>query len=158
MCNFSYFSFCSDTHSCVAFCDPMDCIPPGSSVHGIFQARLPEWVDIFSSRGPSQSRDQSYVFCIGRQVPYHWDTWKATFFLLLHIICYKSENLWKHDLNDNDNFRILKNIALFLDIWFSLLLVFFNQYCHLVHVRHWSLAVRMVWSNMIPSSGNYDRQ
>ena len=32
--------------SCPTFCDPMDCIPPGSSVHGIFQARILEWVVI----------------------------------------------------------------------------------------------------------------
>ena len=32
-------------------CDPMDCSPPGSSVHGVFQARILEWVAIFSSRG-----------------------------------------------------------------------------------------------------------
>ena len=35
----------------------MDCSPPGSSVHGIFQARILEWVAISSSRGSSQSRD-----------------------------------------------------------------------------------------------------
>ena len=33
--------------SCPALCDPMDCSPPGSSVHGILQARVLEWVDIF---------------------------------------------------------------------------------------------------------------
>ena len=38
-------------------CDPMDCIPPGSSVHGILQARVLGWVAISSSRGPSQPRD-----------------------------------------------------------------------------------------------------
>ena len=32
--------------SCLTLCDPMDCNPPGSSVHGIFQARIPEWVAI----------------------------------------------------------------------------------------------------------------
>ena len=163
MCNFTYFSFCSDTHSCVMFCDPMDCSPPGSSVHGIFQARIPEWVDISSSRGPPQSRDQIHVSWIGRQVPYHWDTWEATFSLLLHIICYNSENfpslqgfsgnmIWMTMMI----FIFLKNIALFLV--FTAVVFFFNQYCCLVHVRNWSLAVRMVWSNLIPSSGNYDRQ
>ena len=39
----------------------MDCSPSGSSVHGIFQARTLEWVAIFSFRGSSQSRDQTYV-------------------------------------------------------------------------------------------------
>ena len=34
-------------------CHPIDCSPPGSSVHGILQARILEWVAIFSSRGPS---------------------------------------------------------------------------------------------------------
>ena len=48
------------------FCDPMDCSPPGSSVHGISQARILEWVAISFSRGSSQPRDQTCVFCIGR--------------------------------------------------------------------------------------------
>ena len=39
----------------------MDCSPPGSSVHGVFQARILEWVAIFSSRGSSQARDQTHV-------------------------------------------------------------------------------------------------
>ena len=48
-------------------CDPMDCSLPGSSVHGIFQARILEWVAIPFSRGSSQPRDQTYVSCIGKQ-------------------------------------------------------------------------------------------
>ena len=44
--------------------DPMDCSPPGSSVHGTLQARIMEWVAISFSRGPSPSRDQTSVFCI----------------------------------------------------------------------------------------------
>ena len=39
--------------SCLTLCDPMDCSPPGSSVHGILQARILEWVAMLSSRGPS---------------------------------------------------------------------------------------------------------
>ena len=65
---------------CLTLCDPMDCTPPGSSVHGIFQARILEWVTRpFSSRS-SQLRDRtciSYVSCIGRQVLYHYATWEA---------------------------------------------------------------------------------
>ena len=48
---------CSITQSCPALCDPMDCSPPGSSVHGILQARIVEWVAISSSRGSSRLRD-----------------------------------------------------------------------------------------------------
>ena len=39
--------------SCPTFCDPMDCSPPDSSIHGILQARILEWVAISFSRGPS---------------------------------------------------------------------------------------------------------
>ena len=73
---------------CLPLCDPMDCSPPGSSIHGIFQARLLEWVAIAfsawtiyivpgipqarilewvafpSSRGSSQPTDQTQVPCI----------------------------------------------------------------------------------------------
>ena len=44
------------TQSCLTLCDPMDYSPPGSSVHGIFQARIMEWVAIFYFRGSSQLR------------------------------------------------------------------------------------------------------
>ena len=43
--------------SCQTLCDPMDCSPPGSSVHGILQARISEWVAISFSRRSSQTRD-----------------------------------------------------------------------------------------------------
>ena len=42
---------------CLILCDPMDCSPPGSSIHRILQARILEWVAISSSRGSSQPRD-----------------------------------------------------------------------------------------------------
>ena len=47
--------------SCPTLCDPMDCTPPGSSVHGILQARILEWVTIPFSRGSSRPRDQTWV-------------------------------------------------------------------------------------------------
>ena len=49
------------TQSCPTLCDPMDCSPPGSSVHGIFQARVLEWVAISFSRGSSHPRDRTPV-------------------------------------------------------------------------------------------------
>ena len=48
------------TQSCSTLCDPMDCGPPGSSVHRILQARILEWVAISFSRGSSQPRDQTW--------------------------------------------------------------------------------------------------
>ena len=65
---------CSVAQSCLTLCDPMDCSPPGSSVHGILQARILEWVAISSSRGSSQPRVPTCISCIGRQMLYHWAT------------------------------------------------------------------------------------
>ena len=55
---------------CPTLRGPMDCSPAGSSVHGILQARILEWVTMPSSRGSSQPRDQTQVSCIsGRFFP-----------------------------------------------------------------------------------------
>ena len=51
--------------------------PPGSSVHGILQARILEWVAMPSSRGSSWPRDRTCVSCIGRQILYLWATWET---------------------------------------------------------------------------------
>ena len=50
--------------SCPTLCDPMDCSPPGSSVHGILQARILEWVAMPSCRGSSQPRDRTHILCL----------------------------------------------------------------------------------------------
>ena len=52
------------TQLCPTLCNPMDCSPPGSSIHGILQARIVEWVAISFSRGSSQPRDQTCISCI----------------------------------------------------------------------------------------------
>ena len=54
----------SITQSCPTLCDPMDRSLPGTSIHGILQARMLEWVAISFSRGSSQPRDGIRVFCI----------------------------------------------------------------------------------------------
>ena len=59
-----YISMCLVTQSCLTLCDPMDCSLPGSSVCGISQARILEWVAMPSPRGSSQPRDQTQVSCI----------------------------------------------------------------------------------------------
>ena len=53
---------------CPTLCDPVDCSLPGSSLHGILQARILEWVAISFSRGSSQPRDGTRVsFIAGRR-------------------------------------------------------------------------------------------
>ena len=59
---------------CPTLCSLIDYSLPGTSVHGLVQARILEWIAISSSRGSSQPRDQtrvSCVSCIGRQILYH---------------------------------------------------------------------------------------
>ena len=70
---------CVCTQSCPTLWDSMDCSLTGSSVHGIFLARILEWVAIFYSRGFSQSMDWtfvSYVSYIVRRILYHCTTWE----------------------------------------------------------------------------------
>ena len=68
---------CLVAQSCLTLCDPMDCSPPGISVHRISQARILEWVVISSSRGSSRHRGQTQVSCIGKWVLYHRTAWEA---------------------------------------------------------------------------------
>ena len=66
------FKECLVTQSCPTLCDPMDCSLPGSSVHGIFQARILEWVAISFSRGSSRPRDRTRVSHVAGR---HFTVW-----------------------------------------------------------------------------------
>ena len=71
---------CSVALLCPTLCIRMDCSPPGSSVHGISQARILEWAAIAFSRGSFPPRDQisiTYVSCTGRLILYHLATREA---------------------------------------------------------------------------------
>ena len=79
----------SFTQSCLILCDPMDCSPPGSSVHGILQARIQKWVAISSSRVSSRPSDWTLVSCVscfGSLVLYPWAIWEA------HVQCQSLTN------------------------------------------------------------------
>ena len=109
--------------SCLTLRDPKDNRLPGSSVHGIFQARILDWFAMPSSRGSSQSRDQTWVSCtVGRfftiwgireastQTPHnrgvitgpiHWSA------------CLQDKYLWKHIGSGNVN-RLIQTPAILL--------------------------------------------
>ena len=57
----NYYSDSEVAQLCPTLCDPMDCSLPGSSVHGIFQEIVLEWIAISFSRGSSQPRDWTRV-------------------------------------------------------------------------------------------------
>ena len=60
--------------------------PPASLIHGIFQARIPEWVTIFSSRASSPPRDQTHGSCTGRRTLDHCATRETLMSLSKHLI------------------------------------------------------------------------
>ena len=70
---------------CPALGNLMDCSPPGSSVHGISQVRILEWVAIPFSRGSSWSRDWTLVSCIAGRFFTIWATREAPMYILLQL-------------------------------------------------------------------------
>ena len=70
--------------SCLTLCDPMDCSLPGFSVHGIFQARVLEWVAISFSKGSSRLRDCTQVSCIADRGFTLWATREAVILQYFH--------------------------------------------------------------------------
>ena len=74
--------------SCLTLCDPVDCSQPGSSIHGIFQARILEWVAISFSRGSFQPRDRTQTSHIAGRCLNPWATREA----------HKNTQLWVKSL------------------------------------------------------------
>jgi len=76
---------------CLTLCNPMDCSLPGSPVHGIYQARILEWVAFPFSRGSSQPRDRTQVSCITGGFFTIWATREVPglfFFLCDKVSCF----------------------------------------------------------------------
>ena len=81
----SYLKWSEVTQSCPTLCDPMDCSLPCSSIRGILQARILEWVAISFSRGSSQLRDQTQVSCIAGRRFTIWATREAPFLCIGNV-------------------------------------------------------------------------
>ena len=85
--------------------------PPGSSVHGILQARILEWAAIPCSRGSLRPRDWAHVSCIsctGRWILYHWATWevRCVNFILIKIKYDKNVAIWYMQLKGIREFLV----------------------------------------------------
>ena len=78
--------------SCPSLCDPVDCSPPGSSVHGIIQARILEWVAISFSRGSSRPRDRTQVSRIADRRFNLWATREAVLQLFARLCHLNSDS------------------------------------------------------------------
>ena len=80
----------------------MDCSPPGSSVYGISQARILEWVVISFFKGSSQPREWTRLSCIGRRILYHWATWEVKFILFSELFCMFNKYSLYLNITDTD--------------------------------------------------------
>ena len=102
--------------SCPTLCDPMDYSLQGSSVHGIIQARVLEWVAISFSRGSSQARDRTGVSRIAGRCFTVWST------RLIPIEeCREPEALWELSDKDFSNWLCFLILLPFLSLFASLL-------------------------------------
>ena len=77
-------------------CDSVDSHPPGSSVHGILQTRILEWVTIPFSTGSSQLRDQTQVSCTGGRFSTIWATREAHLIIKSDFFFFKRKSAGKN--------------------------------------------------------------
>ena len=82
------------TQSCLTLCDPMDCSLPDSSVHGIIQARILQWVPVLFSRGCSWPRNWTRVYCIRGRFFTTWATREAVRVHQFSSVAHLCPTLW----------------------------------------------------------------
>ena len=128
---------------CLTFHDPMDSSVPDSSVHGILQARILEWVAIPFSRKSTQ--ELSWVLLHGRRILYHWATREVHLLLLLLLLL----TYWASTLNkgfaDNGRcmFMILREISsLYVTLCMHMLLCM----CQQLFINHNWILRASVWN------------
>ena len=97
-----YTEQCSTASVVSDCCDPVDCSPTGSFVHGIFQARILEWVAIFFSRASSRPRDQTLV--VGSLLRCKW-----ILFLLSHREAHLQSRIFSFQRIHSDSDRWQKS-------------------------------------------------
>ena len=83
----------SEVQSCLTLCNPVDCSLPGFSIHGIFQARILEWVAISFSRGSSRPRNQTRVSCIAGRRFTLWASGKPLYVALTYWFLFTRRGL-----------------------------------------------------------------
>ena len=102
------------TQSCSTLCNPMDCSPPGSSVHRILQVRILEWVAIFSSRGSSWPRNWTH-FRIASRFFTIWASREAYGTLVRHKFIRHHSALTEEESVDKtwafETFKVYKRIT-----------------------------------------------
>ena len=110
--------------SCLTLSDPMDCRLPGSSVYGIFQTTTLEWVTISFSRGSSQPRNRTWVFCIAGRLFTFWATREP---LTIMHTCFIYWCKGQNNLKNLDKEKGLKMAIYFLGFLISLYVFKWNR-------------------------------
>ena len=116
---------------CPTLCDPVDCSLPGSSIHGILQARILEWVTISFSRGSSQPRDQTWVSRIGGRCFNLWTSWSIILFSscnaweYVFIFWPLADSYWK---NSEQKFTLFVWVSIYPDEWTKMWHIFITEY------------------------------
>ena len=85
----AFHALCICAQLCLPLCNHRGYSPPDSSVHGIFQARVLEWLAISCSMGSSRPRDWTHVSCVsctGGWILYHWAAWEAHLWMQWHAV------------------------------------------------------------------------
>ena len=131
----------------LTLCDPMDCSPPGTSVHGILQARILEWIAIPFFRGCPQPRDRTQVSCIASEFFTSWDIREALYFDALYkfqlfggfsifhfLLLYITTFSCLESLSDNskicfNNGSVFTICIYFLLLTFNLLVLSLDMFC-----------------------------
>ena len=149
------------TQSCLILCNPMDCSPPGSSVHGILQARILEWVTMPSSRDLPDPEIKPCLLLLCRWILYHWATQEAhsiprkvvLFFTVYRIIGRAGEKRYHFQSHSRispqgaGTSSVIRNHLLSWEDWkpSSLFLVPGKIYCLTVDPIHWNEAGAVPW-------------
>ena len=138
-------SCCLVAEWCPTLCDPVDCSPPGSSVPGISQARILQWVAISFSSRYSWPREQTCISCTGRWILSHWATKEA------HdkwIVCLKKRLQCPLDIGDWDGeVEIYQNDLYMLLLAFYCLLLFIYVFIYFCFFFKWLIwwGMRRAW-------------
>ena len=144
------------TQSYPTLYDPLDDSLPGSSVHGIFQARILEWVVISFSRGSFRPRDQTWVSCTAGRCFTIWATYLWPWYLKsqrpdlseYHFLYFSLLSSWSKYNRNFANLSVIKIMLNFGDIYFPFLVIHL-QWLFLKGLAYFTSSEKMPLSNYL---------
>ena len=105
------------TQSCLTLWNPMDCSLPGSSVHGILQARIQEWVAISYSRGSSWPRDLTHFFCTAGRFFTVWATREVNTVMVVYKSLLSQVEKFLNNIKSNHSYNSMLVNVQYKNVW-----------------------------------------